>query len=628
MTAPASSKTNLLICLALLFATFALYARVAHFDFLVFDDNVYITEVPQLRDGLSPAGLLWALTSAEAGYWYPVTRTSQLLDVQLFGYDAGMHHLVNVLWHALASLCVFAFLQRATGAPFRSAFVAFVFGLHPLHVESVSWITERKDVLSAFFFFLTLWAYVRYTERPSTSRYVVTLLAFLLGLASKTMVVTLPFVLVLLDVWPLKRWSRDKLNEKLPFLALAAVIAVVTFFAQQNVGAVVSVDAAPLALRFENALITYALYLWMTIWPAGLAAFYPYVQHAPVWQPLLAAIALAAISILIVRQSRRRPYWLVGWAWYVITLLPVIGLIQVGEQGHADRYMYIPMVGLLIMLAWTAPAKPVYATAGVIACIAAAAVAWAQIGYWQNSETVFRRALEVTTGNYLAHYSLGVVYGASPDRTAEAISEYQQALQIRPQHVDALINLGALLAKSGRLPEAISRYQEVLRIQPDNVMAHNNLGAALARTPGHLPEAIAQYEAAQRARPGDPAVITNLTAAQKELGDTYARAGQWQQAIGAYQSAIRLKPDFAEAHNNLGFALISSGLTPNAIEEFRAATRDQPDYADAHANLGLALLKQPGHESEALDHLGTALRLKPNPELEKTVARLKSGTGR
>ncbi len=624
MTAPASSKTNLLICLALLFATFALYARVAHFDFINFDDNVYITRVPQLRDGLSLAGIRWALTSAEAGYWYPVTRFTQLLDVQLFGYNAGMHHMDNVFWHALASLCVFAFLQRATGATFRSAFVAFLFALHPLRVESVAWITERKDVLSAFFFFLTLWAYVRYAERPSTSRYLVTLLYFLLGLASKTMVVTLPFVLVLLDIWPLKRWSRDRLKEKLPFLALAAVIAVVSFFAQRNVGAVVTVDAAPLALRLENALTSYVLYLWMTVWPAGLAIFYPYVQHAPVWQPLLAGVGLVAVSILVVRQSRRRPYWLVGWTWYVITLLPVIGLVQIGEQGHADRYMYIPTVGVLMMLAWTIPAKPVYAGASVLVCIAAAAVSWAQIGYWQNSETVFRRAVEVTTGNYVAHYSLGVVYGASPGRAAEAIAEYQQTLETRPKHVDALVNLGALLAQSGRLPEAISRYQEALRIEPGNVMAHNNLGAALARMPGHLSDAIAEYQAAVRARPGDPAVITNLTAAYKDQGDAYARAGQWPQAIGAYQSAIRFKPEFGEAHNNLGFALINSGLIPKAIEEFREAVRDQPDYADAHANLALALLKQPGHESEALDHLSTSLRLKPNPELEKIATRLKT----
>jgi tetratricopeptide (TPR) repeat protein len=684
-------RLDLYLYLALLLAVFAVYAPVARFDFVNFDDPIYVIDNPHLRNGISVESIGWALTSGEGGLWFPVTRISELLDCQLFGLRSGPHHLTNVLWHALATLFLFAFLRRSTGARWRSAWVAFLFALHPLHVESVAWVTERKDVLSAFFWFLTLWAYVRYSERPSTGRYLLVLTCFGFGLMSKPMVVTLPFVLLLLDVWPLGRWSwkTPRLEEKIPFFVLAAAAAIVTYLAQRSVGAMVTVSAAPLGLRMENALVSYAVYIGQTFWPAHLAVFYPYSLDQPAWQPILAAMAIAGISLLALRWFRSRPYFAVGWLWYLVTLVPVIGLVQVGEQARADRFMYLPMTGLLIALAWSPRAKPAVAAVAAGACLAAGLVTWVQIGYWRNTESLFRHALDVTEGNYLAHYQLGVFLAETPSRTPEAIAEYQAALRTRPNNPAALNNLGVALAKTPeRLPEAIALYQSALRILPDYVLALNNLGAALSESPGRLPEAIAMYEAALRIRPDDPAVHYNLGQAfarngrlpeavseyrtalriapgnaeahnhlgnllaqipgrlpdaiaeyqaslrirpgeaevHKNLANVLAGGGRFPEAIAEYEAALRLRPDFAEAHNNLGFALANvEGRLPQAIEQFEAAVRIQPGYRDAQNNLGMALLKLPGHTREAIAHLETALRLRPNPELQRLVERLKAG---
>jgi tetratricopeptide (TPR) repeat protein len=615
-------KLDLYICLALALAVFATYAQVARYDFVNFDDPSYITDNPHLRNGISVEGLRWALTSGEAGYWFPVTRISELLDWQLFGLRSGPHHLTNVVWHILATLFLFAFLHRATGARWRSAFVACLFALHPLHVESVAWVTERKDVLSAFFWFLALWGYARYTERASTARYLLVLVSFCLGLMSKPMLVTLPLVLVLLDFWPFGRWSpktpslKDlRLQEKIPFFVLSAAAAITTYLAQRSAGAVVAVSGAPLGMRMGNALVSYVIYIGKTLWPADLAVFYPYQKDQPPWQPILAAMAIAGISTIALRSFRRRPYLAVGWLWYLVTLLPVIGLVQAGEQAYADRFTYLPMVGLLIMLAWWLPARPAVAAIAAVVCLAAILATWVQIGYWKNSESLYRHALDVTQDNYLAHYQLGVFLAETPSRIPEAIEEYRSALRTKPSNAAALNNLGVALSKTpGRQPEAIADYEAALRLQPDYVLALNNLGAALSRIPGRLPEAIGKYQAALRVQPESAALHYNL-------GQAYARMGRWPEAVSEYETALRIEPGNAEAHNDLAIALSTMpGRLQDAIAEYQEAARRNAGYAAPHNNLGTLLAETPSRIPDAIAEYQAALRIEPdNAEFHKNL---------
>jgi len=575
------SRSDLYVCLALLAATLALYAPVRHFDFVNFDDPEYVGANFHVRHGLTVAAVEWAFTSGEAANWFPVTRLSHILDCQFFGLASGWHHLISVVIHALAAVLLFLFLAGATGARWPSAWVAATFALHPLHVESVAWIAERKDVLCALFWFLALSASVAYAKRPSAHRYLLALLLFGLGLMSKPMIVTLPLLLLALDFWPLGRLSRagwrKLLREKLPFFALSGVSAVVTFLVQRGAGAVEAIHA-PLLARIGNALDSYILYLVKTAWPGRLAVFYPYPSSLPLWQPLLAAALLAAITILVVRCRSERPYLTVGWLWYLVTLLPVIGLVQVGAQARADRYMYVPMAGVLIMLAWGAadlvrrsprakiPAVA-FAASAVLACVP---VTWAQLQTWANSEALFQHALQVTDENWVAHHNLGVALSSQP----------------------------------GRLPEAISHYQAALEIQPQSARAHTDLGNALVRIPGRLPEAIAEFQAALKITPGSPIPHNNL-------GNAYSRVSKLADAIGEYQAALRLDPDYAEAHNNLGSVLARSGRLPEAVNEFQAALRLDADNAEAHANLGSALANLPGRQAEALAEYREALHLDP-----------------
>jgi tetratricopeptide (TPR) repeat protein len=643
--------------------TVALYLPVRRFDFVNFDDPEYITRNIHVRGGVTPQGLEWALTSGEAANWFPVTRLSYLLDSQFFGMRSGLYHLASVWWHALAAVLLFAFLARATHARWPSAWVAFVFALHPLHVESVAWVAERKDVLCAFFWFLALWAYVRYAERPDRGRYLAVLLWFGLGLMSKPMVVTLPFLLLVLDAWPLRRFSQAAVREKIPFFVLAAISAVATYLVQQSSGAVKEIVRLPLGLRIENALVSCDLYCLKTIWPSGLAVFYPYPAGFAWWMVAAAGLALAAVTVLALRSFRRAPYLAAGWLWFLVTLAPVIGLVQVGAQARADRYLYVPMVGLTIMLAWGAadlarrwrPAARPIAAAAVAACLAAAAVSAAQIEYWRNSETLFRHALDVTADNYLAEHNLGS-YLLTTGRISEAIPHLEAALRIRPESAPARSDLASALAQTpGGLPQAIAQYQAALRLLPDSAILHQNLASALAQTPGGVPEAIAEYGAALRLNPDDPEVHNALGLAlaeiQGRLADAiaqyqaalridpdYAEAhynlgvalsrtgGRLPEAAAEFEAALRLKPDYAEAHNNLGFVLTQlPGRSSEAIAHFEAAVRIQPDYADAHYNLGVALSQVPGRMPEAIAQLEDALRLKPDPELRRTVDRLRAG---
>jgi len=594
-----ASKKSFHIYLLLILAILTVYSQVIHFDFVNFDDPDYIANNSHVRQGITADGIEWALTSTEAANWFPVTRLSHMLDVQLFGLSPGWHHLTNVLFHTLATLLLFAFLHRATGARWPSAFVAFVFALHPLHVESVAWVAERKDVLSAFFWFLALFAYVRYAERPGAGRYLLVLLAFCLGLMSKPMIVTLPLVMLLLDVWPLRRWPL-RLWEKLPFFALSVGAAIVTYAVQSGAGAAEAVRI-PLGLRAENALVSYVAYIAKMFWPTGLAVFYPYPQGLPVWQVAIAALVLAGVSALVLLWFRTRPYLAIGWLWYLVTLVPVIGLVQVGAQARADRYTYVPMVGLSIMLAWGATdmarrwphTKPEIVALAAVACAACVALTWLQVQYWRNSEALFQHAVDVTSGNYVAEHNLG----------------------------------SALMEEPGRLPEAIHHLEAAVRIKPDSARAHSDLGSALSKLPDRLPQVIAEYQLAVRFSPGSAIPHYNLGNALDAAGRVPEALAEWDTAIRldlAY--APRLKQPMAEAHNNLGVTLTSApGRLPDAIVHFEAALRLAPDYADAHYNLGIALSNIPGRTTEAISELETALRLHPDPELRETIDRLKRG---
>ena len=627
-----TSPANLYVCLVLFFGTLAVYLQVGRFEFINYDDPIDVSDNAHVKKGLTLESLVWATTSGEAANWIPISRLSHVLDCQLFGLRSGFHHLTNVLFHALATLMLFAFLHRATLARGRSAVVAALFALHPLHVESVAWIAERKDVLSAFFWFLTLWAYVDYTGHIGPGRkrrYLLTLTAFGLGLMAKPMMVTLPFVLLLLDVWPLRRLRfadgpseiADKarvgglLWEKAAFFALAAATAAITYSVQRKAGAVLALSAVPIGLRIENALVSYVVYIAKTLYPAGLAVFYPYPAALPGWQVLLTALAILALSVLFLRLVRQHPYLTVGWFWFLGTLVPVIGFVQAGLQARADRYMYLPMTGLAIVLSWGGAAvlerfpaaKPAVGVAAVAACITLAALSWNQVRYWKNSESLFRHAVAVTQSNYLAHYQLGLTLANLPGRLPEAILQYEEAVRIKPDYPEALNDLGVALSKTpGQLPQAISRYREAVRLRPRYAAAHNNLGSALSKISGGLPKAAAEFQAALRLDPENAVAHNNL-------GGAFAKMGRVQESISECQAALRINPDYAAAHNNLGNILSElPGRLPDAISHYREAVRIEPDYSAAHNNLGTALSEIPGGLPEAIGEYQSALRIMPD----------------
>jgi tetratricopeptide (TPR) repeat protein len=616
---------------ALLFAaTLALYAQTARFDFVNFDDPDYVAANAQVRGGFTAPNLAWAFTSRDAANWFPLTRLSHMLDYQLFGMASGWHHLTNVLLHALAVLLLFAFLHRATGRRWLSAWVALLFALHPLHVESVAWVAERKDVLSTLFAMLALWSYLRWVEQPTPRRYAAVGLAFALGLIAKPMVVTLPLVFLLVDVWPLGRGPRWR--EKIPLFAMSAASAAITWWAQSAGGAVRTAEQFPLLLRAENAAVSCVVYLLQWFWPSRLAVFYPYPTAIPMWQAAAAVLAIAALTTVAWRALRTRPYLTVGWLWFLIMLAPVIGLVQVGAQARADRYTYMPTIGISIMLAWgaadlltrTPRARPTVVVLAAASGVAVAAVAWVQVGYWQDSRSLFQHAVDVTQNNYLAHHNLGVALAESPGSLNQAVGEFQAALKIRPDYVRALTDLGSAFAKLGRLSDAMVEYRAALALAPDLAIPHNNLGNVYAQM-GMANEAISEYGAALRLDPDYTDARNNLAQAEYNLGLAMAKAGRTFEAVAHLESALRARPDYPEAHNNLGVALSQDPRRiQEAIGHFEAALRIDPNYADAHVNLGVALSQLPGRIPEAIAQLEAADRIQPDPEVRQMVEKLKS----
>ena len=518
-------RTDLGICLVLAAVTLAVYAPVREYDFVNVDDPAYVSENPHVLAGLTWDGLRYAFTAFEAANWHPLTWLSLMLDGQLFGSWAGGYHLVNVGLHIAGSLLVFFVFKRLTANRWASAMVAALFALHPLHVESVAWVSEHKDVLSTVFWMLTLGAYVLYAERPSVLRYMAVFGLLALGLMAKPMLVTLPFVLLLLDYWPLGRlpktaaWKAAALRlvaEKIPLLLLAAAASGVTYIAQRQKGAMLFGERMPFTGRLSNAVTAYVAYLAKTIWPGGLSIFYPYDEHLPAWEVGLAAAALVAVTALVVWQGRRRPYLAVGWFWYVGTLVPVIGLVQVGAQAMADRYTYVPLIGVFLAVVWGLAdlvsawrgRRALLATvgaSGVAACLVLTAV---QVQYWSDGITLFRRAVEVTPKSARAHADLGDALFMAK-RYGEAEEELIASLQIEPWQSSTWHYKGLVLAEQHRMEEAIAAFREALRLKPSYVQAHHGLAMACAAV-GRWPEAFGHAQEAARLAPEQPVALNNL----------------------------------------------------------------------------------------------------------------------
>jgi len=561
------------IYLGLAALSLVVFSRTIFYDFVNFDDDVYVYNAPFIQAGLTINGIAAAFASPHAGNWHPLTTLSHMLDYSLYGLSAGGHHATNVLLHTLAVLLLFYVLWQMTGALWNSVIVAALFAVHPLHVESVAWVSERKDVLSAVFFFLTLGAYGRYARLPSTSRYVVVTALFVTGLMSKPMLVTAPLVFLFLDYWPLRRFEqiasatgRAKIQrprsqkrqiyrlflEKIPWLIFSAGDGIITFALQKRSAG--SLPPLPLLWRAENAIVSFTTYIWKTLWPTRLAVFYPHPNDTlAIWQIVLAAIFLLAVTCAAVVWRKNKPYLFTGWFWFVIMLVPVIGIVQVGEQGHADRYTYLPSIGLFLIVVWAIGdiaaigrsrlRRRAVTTGAVLVVIALAYTAFAQAGYWRNSETLWQHALAVTTDNDVAHN-----------------------------------NLGYLSVDRGQLDKAMRHFESASRIRSGKSNPHYNLGTAFV---------------------------------EMNIGDALARKGQTDEAMAHFEKAIKLQPDYAGAYYNRGNVLYAKGRIDEAIPDFQKALQFQPNHPDAHTGLGNALLHK-GDLRNAIKHYNEAIALSPN----------------
>jgi tetratricopeptide (TPR) repeat protein len=595
------------VSLGIVIASAFIYAGVASHDFVAWDDPAYVSENLHVAGGLSGDAIGWAFTTGHMGNWHPLTWLSYMLGVQFFGLSAGEHLVTNVVLHILNSLLLFGLIHAITGAPGRSAVVAALFATHPLHVESVAWVSERKDVLSTLIGLLALWAYADYTRRPSGSRYLAVLLLSVLGLMAKPMLVTLPFMMLLLDYWPLGRTTftsaggdraykprsaMQLVREKVPLFAIALAIGIVTLVAQKRGGAIAELNKLPLAGRIANALVAYMEYIGKMLWPAHLSALYP-LYALPVGTVVFSAVSLLLISAGAFLARRRCPYLLMGWLWYLITLAPVIGLIQVGSQSMADRYTYVPLIGLFLAVVWGAAdlaaawpqwkfLLPATACVLVVACTAAARE---QVQYWSNSKTLWTHAVEADANNDAAQRLLADAL-AKDGKRDEAITHYQAALRVRPENAEAHNGLGLALAEQGKFGEAIAQYDEALRLKPNLVDSHYNLGIALA-SQGRMEKAVEEYSEALRIDP-------EFVKARLNMGVALANLGKTNEAVAQFSEVLRVRPDNPDAHNNMGIVLSGQGRLDEAIEHFSAALRARPDNEVARANLKIAMAQKAG----------------------------------
>lgn len=632
------------ICLSLVVITWIVFGRTLGFDFLNYDDSFYVYQNPLIKNGLTRAGLVAAFTQSLVGNWHPLTSISLMLDAQLFGLNAVGYHFVNVLLHTIAVLVLFLVLKAMTGSTWRSAFVAALFAVHPLRAESVVWISERKDVLSGVFFLLMLGAYVRYARQRRFSSYLFVAVMLILGLLSKAMLVTAPFILLLLDYWPLRRFAfleaKNNSNstiipparttwlilEKLPFLGLAAAASIATLFAQKP--ALESAAYLAFSWRIENALVTFWVYLRQMFWPFGLAIFYPHPKDSlPLWEVGLALVMLLITSAAVFVERRKYPYLLTGWLWYLGMLFPVIGLVQVGWQAHADRYTYLPQIGLYVIIAWGVvdltdgwrSRQFVTGSAAALTVVVLMVIAGEQVNYWSSSVSLWTHTLAVTQNNDVAERGLGTAL-LKIGKVEQAIVHDRAALRIRPGDPNGLTNLANALFQHKELPEAIEHYREIVRLHPNDSEARRNLGKALFQS-GATDQAMAEFREALRIRPND-------TDAAYSLGNALLQKGEIAQSIGYFRKAIEAQRNNVAAHYNLGIALQRNGQLDEAIGEFRQTVKLQPQHVDAHNNLAIALLKE-GQTQGAITEWQTALRIQPeNAEFHSNLASALLRSGR
>jgi protein O-mannosyl-transferase len=631
--------SHLAAALILILAVGATFWQLPGNGFINFDDPRYVTENVHVRAGLTPENFIWAFTTTEASNWHPLTWLSHMIDIELFGMNPAGHHLISLLFHAITAIILYLALFRMTGSRMKSLAVALLFAVHPLHVESVAWAAERKDVLSGLFFMLTLYLYAVYVEHPSPPRYLATLVLFSLGLMAKPMLVTLPFLLLLLDAWPLDRAARNtagpgtsgrikiRITEKLPFFLLSAMSGVITFLVQKKGGAVAPLEFVPLADRIANALHAYGAYLGKMIWPSNLAVFYPFSRLDSL-QIFGSVLALTTITVLAAIARKRHPYLLVGWLWYLGMMVPVIGLVQVGNQAMADRYTYLPLIGPFVMIVWggsdfgkwigLGPKGRAAITAAVLMVLVG--VGRIQVGYWQNSIRLFTHTLAATDRNAVAHSALGSAYGDAGNTDA-AVVHFRKALEIVPGNpfyhfglglaleesgdpagaaghlqkaleIDTgpthrqkvLVALGSVMERLGKPDKAAALFREAIDIDSRNARAHAALGNLLARQ-HKTAEAIAHYAEAAVIDPGSAAIHNGLARLLLKAGDTDG-------ALYHYREAVRLDPDSSEGHFVLGRYALERNDPSSAIRHFRKGLRNSPDNGRAYFYLGIALARE------------------------------------
>jgi tetratricopeptide (TPR) repeat protein len=608
--APAAvASAPLWICIALILVVVGIFGRTAGYDFVGYGDPESVSDNPHAASGLSAAGLKWAFTSTGDGLWIPAARISHLLDVQIFGIQSGMHHLVNVLLHAMAAVLLFLFLARATKSKWASAFVALAFAAHPLNVESVAWIAQRRVVLCGFFAMAMLWSYGRFVEKRSAGRYGLTAAMFVCALLSDLAAAALPVILALVDYWPLKRWSGEAVREKLPFAALSVVMLAIA-------GVVAAQAAEPIG---AGALVTNALasYFWVAVqWmaPVRLAVFYPLTPPVPVWEWICGLAAIGLVTAAVLRASGSRPYLAVGWFWYLAALAPAVAVERISGTARSDHFAYLPLIGLAIMLAWSAAEfadryRSVVAACGAILCAAWVAMAWINVDAWQNSAALFQHAIESRSANAAAYSQLGMA-SLRGGNAQDALADLATAAKLRPGDAAIEQRLGEVLVAAGRVREGIAHLQAAVRIRPDSAQAHAALAAALLWA-GKTGDAVAEDRAALKADPASTDARYGLGVALADASETQEAQPYLNAALADLTLRSKLRPDDAELHDRLGRVLAALGRHEDAIVEFSAAVRLHPNDSQAHFDLGRAFAQRE-RWSDAFGEIGTAVRLSPD----------------
>jgi len=627
---------SLLVYGFLLITAFAVYWPVLKCEFVKYDDDKYVTENPNVKRGITYDSVIWAFTTPHYHMWHPLTSLTYLLDYRLFGLNPKWFHLTSLLFHIASTLLLFGILKRMTAAVWPSLFVAAAFALHPLNVESVAWVSERKNVLSTFFWMLTIAAYIRYTDRPHLGRFLLVVLVFALATMTKPMVVTLPFALLLLDYWPLGRLQFKRagdeqdieqaeseqddgrrvplwrlLVEKIPLFVLVTALSAVTFIASQRGGVMSGWHNVPLKYRLENALVSYVTYISKMVWPARLAVFYPHpFNKLSIWQVVASALVLLAVSVAVLWFVRRRKYMTVGWLWYLGILVPVIGIVQVGSQAMADRYAYLPFIGLFIMIAWGLYEllaswryrKIVLGPAALAVLLTLAVCTRLQLRHWRNNKALFEHAINVTEDNFVMNNNYANVL-KDMGEVEKAVEHFYNALRIRPNSPEIYNNLGIAFRRLDRPDDAIMCYRKALELKAYFPQARYNLASELARR-GKTDEAIEHYRMVLQLRPDDVDTLSGL-------GFALAQKGRFDEAIGYYQKALKIEPDSIITRGRLGLALAGIKKFDEAIEQFLIVLKANPRDLEMHCNVGILLAAQ-GKTEEAIKAYRRALEIDPN----------------